>query len=465
MPDYQRLVLDEAHHLESVAIDCLTWRLDRIALNRLLARIHSDQHPERSRLALIAKDLSPNSKLTSALQVELPAMKRNLTLESDKAFDALIPLRGSGDKCRINSVANLPVQEFKELRESLKRFAFELTHIESVLLESDKEAFQSDALELHSVASKLEKMAHGIEQFFSDKEKQVRWLEFSSSSATLVMAPLDISEYLRDHLFHTKRTTTLCSATLSTNQNFQFLRSKLGLTGERKTIAEAIFDSPFDFANRSLLLIPKDIPEPNHPSFISVASEKVLQALQISQGNAFVLFTSYDMLRKCYEQVTACAPNRFHYLRQGDAPRNKLIEQFKSRDGSVLFGTDSFWEGVDVAGEALRCVILMKLPFRVPDDPRAQAYAEHLQKEGKDPFNDDALPHAVVKFKQGFGRLMRKKNDRGCVLCLDVRLATKGYGKTFLKSLPNCKKLSANSSEIFAEMADFYDRTAICNPL
>jgi ATP-dependent DNA helicase DinG len=166
------------------------------------------------------------------------------------------------------------------------------------------------------------------------------------------------------------------------------------------------------------------------------------------------------MLQSCYRALSSTAlPQKFPFLKQGDLPRHLLLEQFKKREGSVLFATDSFWEGVDVPGEALRCVIIAKLPFSVPSDPLYEAYAESLEKEGLNPFSDYSVPQAVIKFKQGFGRLMRKNDDRGCIVCLDHRIIKKSYGKQFLHSLPNCRTCFAPKVEAFTEMRLFYEKT------
>ena len=241
------------------------------------------------------------------------------------------------------------------------------------------------------------------------------------------------------------------------SKEFAFIKEQLGITKTKeRTVTENIIHSPFDYPNRTLLLVPTDLPLPTDHDFNQAASNAICRAIECARGNAFVLFTAFDMLESCFELVQAQLPPRYHLLKQGDQPRHLLLEKFKKQNGSVLFGTDSFWEGVDVAGEALRCVIIAKLPFKVPTDPLIEAFAEHLTKQGKQPFMEYAIPLAVRKFKQGFGRLMRKKEDRGCILCLDKRLVTKSYGKYFLDSLPPAKTLFAPKDKVYEEMKKFY---------
>jgi ATP-dependent DNA helicase DinG len=228
---------------------------------------------------------------------------------------------------------------------------------------------------------------------------------------------------------------------------------------ERK-ISENIYNSPFHYKTQALLAIPTDMPPPNDPQFTKAAAEKIWLAIIASHGNAFVLFTSYRMLEACYRILSQrMQEQRFKVFKQGDENRLALLNKFKNTDRSVLFGTDSFWEGVDVAGDALRCVILVKLPFKVPSEPIIQARTEAIIAKGNDPFAHYSMPNAIVKFKQGFGRLIRNKKDRGCIVCLDTRLLHKAYGKFFLESLPKCQEIFDTSDKIHQAMIDFYRKT------
>jgi len=205
-------------------------------------------------------------------------------------------------------------------------------------------------------------------------------------------------------------------------------------------VETCLLDSPFDYQAQAILGIPDDIAPPDSSTFIDESIDAIRQVLQASHGRAFILFTSFYALNLSYKKLESeLRKAGITPLRQGSLNRTQLLERFKSDTHSVLFGTDSFWEGVDVAGEALQCVILPKLPFRVPTEPIIQARTEQIEKSGGNAFMEYTLPLAVIKFRQGFGRLIRRKSDRGAVVVLDNRILTKHYGKIFLKSLPALK--------------------------
>ena len=278
----------------------------------------------------------------------------------------------------------------------------------------------------------------------------MRWIE---GEGHLVSADLEIAPRLSEALFNPLLTTVLTSATLSTNRAFSFIRSRLGI----QEAVEKIYDSPFDYESQAMLSVPLDLPDPNSPHFVQEAAKSIFHAIESSEGGVFVLFTSYQMLRTCRDILAEkLLDKRFTLFCQGEEGRSALLQKFREQKRAVLFGTDSFWEGVDVVGEALRCVILVKLPFKVPSDPLFQARSEAIAEQGGSPFFDYSLPHAIVKFKQGFGRLIRNKEDRGCVICLDSRLVKKGYGKQFIKSLPSCPHHFEPSAALLERWHLFY---------
>lgn len=437
LPQVDRLILDEAHHLEEIALDMFSKRVEKSGLMHLVN--HKIEIPFEC----------PN-EIQVALGIDLPAEKKTLSTEIEQAF-VLLNLRDGNHRVR-EKFPEAVQKAFSEVRHGVMRMSQSLETISKSL-----EKFEALAMELGRFSVRLREQGEILEEFFRDEQTDstVRWIEKSFSDVALVEAELDVSERLKELIFDRFLTTTLCSATLASSRGFSFIRSRLGIDAAEKLVVEKIFDSPFDYQNRVLLGVPTDIPDPIHPDFIDVASQHILRAIQISGGGVFVLFTSYEMLEECYDRLEPKLDNLL-LLRQGDASRSVLIEKFKATDSGVLFGTDSFWEGVDVAGDALRCVILAKLPFKVPDDPFVAARSELMKKEGKAPFMDFLLPHAALKFKQGFGRLMRKKTDRGVILCLDKRLVTKSYGKLILKTLPVCKTVFGQCDRIFEEMEQFY---------
>ncbi|MBS0604759.1 MAG: DEAD/DEAH box helicase family protein [Verrucomicrobia bacterium] len=488
LPLYNRLVIDEAHNLEDIALESFAQRFERIAFLRQLAKLHSDSHPERSRLMLLRQELSVLSAipptLLQKLEIDIPAQKRVCQTQLEEAFAELSHFfethladkpffKEKESKKRItDGVSENPfwketiVKSLLNLAEEIQRLSQMLNGILTDLEEfkgaSFYEKLSIHLLEIQAIAQRLEQCSAFLEQFTQDepKEKRVRWFESNGSNVILVDAALDISAFLTEHLFSQQRTSVLCSATIATAKSFSFLKKRLGLVDYEEKLMEEIYESPFNYQERALFVVPTDLPAPSSPNYLAECIKAMQEAIEISKGSVFLLFTSYDMLQNCYRSLSSgTLPQRYPFLKQGDLPRHLLLEQFKKKEGSVLFATDSFWEGVDVPGEALRCVVIAKLPFSVPSDPLYEAYSQSLEKEGLDPFSDYSVPQAVIKFKQGFGRLMRKHDDRGCVICLDHRIVKKNYGKQFLDSLPPCKTCFASKAEAFAQMRQFYEKT------
>lgn len=438
LPEFERLILDEAHNLEEIALNSLSERVDKAQLLRLLG--HKIDVPSDT-----------PSRLRVRLGIDLPAGRNHLMLKVDEAFE-LLPREISGN-FRVKEALSKEITEgFLFLGQEMGRFAASLGGLFRELEPFSK--MDLLALELQVLSNRLNKTAEVIDRFFSEEGKisRLRWIEKTAANWVLREADLDVSSYLHELIFERFSTTSLCSATMTANREFTFIRSRLGIDRSNRLVTAKIYDSPFDYQNRVFLAVPDDMPDPTDPSFLREASGVILKAVQASQGSAFVLFTSYEMLNQCYDLLKT----KIDILRQGDASRTSLLDKFKANEGSILFGTDSFWEGVDVPGDALRLVILVKLPFKVPDDPIVAAKGDLLKKEGKNPFMNYLLPEAAIKFKQGFGRLMRRKTDRGCILCLDKRLITKSYGKLFLKSLPKCPVVIQRSIGVLAEIKRFF---------
>ena len=491
LPKFNRLIIDEAHHLDEIALESLAKKNDKIDLIRWLGRIYSDHNPEKSRSQLFLKDLISlnvkNTTLEMHLQTDLPGEKRQTAVKIEELFQQLefycqtYLKEDKGNESKdlrwrlkadhlLSSYWQTNIKPlFLDVSESILKIAMMLGNIRSQLRDVDKGIIDKLAVhlqEIEFVAQALSQKAEDLKAFTENEKdiSRVRWIEMTGflSNMMLVDAHLNVADYLKNYLFEPRVSTILCSATLSSSHTFDFVKERIGLRSLSAVseLSENIYLSPFDYINRVLLAVPKDIPLPSEVGFIKAAADAICQCILVSRGSCFVLFTSYDMLRQVYRLVEKKL-NGFALLRQGDASRQVLIEQFKAKEGNVLFATDSFWEGVDVPGEALRCVIIVKLPFKVPSDPIYQAFSELYEKDNRDPFTLYSIPSASIKFKQGFGRLIRKKGDRGCIVCLDKRLMTKSYGKIFLKSIPECKTLYENSDALFAAMKGFYDTTIV----
>jgi ATP-dependent DNA helicase DinG len=248
----------------------------------------------------------------------------------------------------------------------------------------------------------------------------------------LAWAPIDVSSELRERLWEDGPTAVLVSATLTTGEDAGFVRSRLGLEHAR----EAIVGSPYDFGEQALLYLPRAMPDPRSDGFSQRAAEEIVSLLTLSAGRALVLTSSYRALDAYREHVRGRVP--FDVLVQGEAPRERLLERFRTEVDSVLLATSTFWQGVDVPGESLSLLVIDKLPFSAPGDPLHEARCEAIAEAGGDWFRDYALQTAMLQLRQGFGRLIRSHADRGVVAILDPRLRTRGYGRAFIAALPRC---------------------------
>lgn len=497
LPNYGRIILDEAHHIEEVATEYFAEELSWMDLLRTMARISSEKQGQvQGKLPVLKQKLEEAyskevpkevSAILSRMNLDLSALRRevlHVSADAFRAFHQFIPrgedLIGGEQKLRVlPGYLQRPdwlsgvFPKAKLLVEATMRYAQALTGLEHDLKSLNNERFQEASkgtrFDLAALTLRLHTAAMLLDQFISSPPpaSKVRWIETqvlrTMTNVNIVDAELDISHALVEYLFKPFSTIILCSATLTTNKQFSYMKQRLGLTPQmlpEKTITENIYESPFDYQKQAMLAIPVDMPSPLEAGFYSAAIDAIWEVIQASRGAAFVLFTSYSMLKQCHDQMAVrMAEHRYTLLKQGDDNRQVLLSKFKSSERAVLFGTDSFWEGVDVSGEALRCVVIVKLPFKVPTEPITQARTEAIVAEGKDPFFEYALPNAIVKFKQGFGRLIRNRRDRGCIVCLDSRILTKRYGKLFLSSLPPCQQLCIPKAQLAEQMRAFYKRT------
>lgn len=498
-PSYNRIIIDEAHNLEEVATEHLAAKTSSLDLFKLLARCSTEKQGRLYALyskVFAAKSIALGGKegaLHITFTTSLGGECRQLVKQVEDTFDAFASLvdrlvvkdteASSGileSKFRLlpHHVAAEAWKEqvlphAKAFCDGVERYAQSVdawvSEVQKLCQGGALDQIQGLCCDVTALTNRLRSSSTILRMFSSAEwqENSVRWIEQKllahGPNVAVVNATLDLSTLLANLLFNRHATVVLCSATLTTNNHFAFVRRRLGLIerliGDR-LVLENIYGSPFNFQRQALLLVPNDMPDPNQENFLEEACERIFAAIEASRGNAFVLFTSYAMLLGSFELL---APRLeaagYKLFRQGHLQRRTLLELFSKTDRSVLFGTNSFWEGVDVIGDALRCVIIVKLPFKVPSEPIVQARAEAIRKAGGNAFQEYSLPSAIIKFIQGVGRLVRHRFDRGCVVCLDTRLINKNYGKHFLSSLPAHTLFIGSTQRMAAAMETFYRKT------
>ncbi|MGD0100316.1 MAG: helicase C-terminal domain-containing protein [Acidobacteriota bacterium] len=410
LPDYAILIFDEAHELEDVAtqyfgVMASNYRIEELA--RDTDRVLIETGASSTFLSDQISKLSERSK------------DFFMTFQSREGRYILRPLgSGAGIRRGINGIDAVS-GPYRALRSQLEVLR---TSLNNLPVQSDSvEALARRTLELENDLSEI---------LESDSNEHVYWCEIRGRGVFLWASPINIAEIMKERLFSRVDSAILTSATLSTGGNFQFAKSRLGL----EEADELIVPSHFDFANQSILYVPRNLPEPREEGWVSQACRELETILEASKGRAFILFTSYSQMEQVYESLK----NRLPYpmLIQGEKSKSALLDIFRNTPNAVLFATSSFWQGVDVQGEQLSCVVIDKLPFSVPSDPVVAARISQINESGGNAFYDYQIPTATILLKQGMGRLIRSKADRGILALLDKRILTKSYGKMFLKSLP-----------------------------
>jgi ATP-dependent DNA helicase DinG len=420
LPEYSAVIFDEAHEIEDVASDYFGRQISN------------------HRFEELARDADQSLRL---LKLGSPAILRRTQRIREKTrafFDSFPPRDGRFPFARNERDAFL--EQHREAYDSLS------TALKG--LETEFAAMPQKPEELLRIARRSFELRQEIAFLFESNEKNyVYWYERRSKGVFLTATPIDVSQILRQRLFEPFDTVILTSATLTVGGRFEFIRQRLGVDH----VKERTLPPEFNYAEQALLYLPDKIPDVRDAAFPARAADEIVQLLEHSQGRAFCLFTSYGQMNDLFERVRTRVG--FPLLLQGTAPRSVLLERFKNTPGSVLFATSSFWQGVDVPGEQLSCVIVDRLPFAVPSDPIVAARVRALQDDGRNPFAEFQVPQAVLSLKQGFGRLIRTKTDRGVLALLDTRIQRMPYGKIFLESLPNYR-VTHNS----ADAARFLER-------
>ena len=482
LPPYRRLVLDEAHHLEDVAASHLGQQVSSRGVARLLARFERGGKGIVPALLLELKaidDLLSRASMDLVTQRLLPALGMTRTA-SARVFELLRRvLEGEGvGQYRIgDDFARHEVWQDglgPALDEALAgiRALQDVTDTIVGRLEQGELGEQRLRLvqELRGVTARLAASGTALAGTLRpprEGEPAVRWFERSGRQGQdlrLATVPLDLAPVLRELLFDKVETVALTSATLAAGGEFGFIRGRLGLAGDTSPVTvEETFASPFDYGSQCLFGIPDDLPDPREaePEHALAVARVVADLAAASDGGMFVLFTSHAALRLAAAQVGELVGGRWPLLVQGEMGRDALLRRFREAGNAILLGTDSFWEGVDVPGRALRALVLTKLPFKVPSEPLTAARLERLQETGEDGFMGYLLPHAALKLKQGFGRLIRSRDDVGVVLLLDRRVLVKRYGPLVLSGLPPADRVVDRWPRVLARVEDFFARHGI----
>ncbi len=403
LPEYSAVVFDEAHEIEDVASDYFGRQISSYRFEEL------------------ARDTEHILRL---LEIDAAPLRRSLGRLRDRTrnfFERFPEREGRYPFGHIERSAFL-----EQNREAYDDFVSALKRMESELaaLMPKPEAVVAIARRAAEVRREL------VFLLESEEKTHVYWYERRGRGVFVTATPINVSEVLREQLFERFDTVILTSATLAVGGRFDYLKQRLGVLPAN----ESVLPQEFDYATQALLYLPPNLPDVRHPSFAPAAADEIVRLLEISQGRAFCLFTSNAQMKDLYERVSGRVS--LPVLLQGTAPRSVLLERFRSTPNAVLFATATFWQGVDVPGAQLSCVIIDRLPFAVPSDPIVAARVRELQEDGRNAFAEYQIPEAVLALKQGLGRLIRSKSDRGILSILDNRIQRMQYGKLFLESLP-----------------------------
>jgi Rad3-related DNA helicase len=355
------------------------------------------------------------------------------------------------------------LEAFRSAESTLRWFASAVDEVDDVAIADLAEAGERQELLLSDLANTIRIGTELAGKFASALDApeggRVFWLERQGATDRIVFrsAPLDVSSLLQERLFKKPRAAILTSATLAVDGHCDYLASRLGIPDA----SSLIVPSPFDYRSSVLLYLTDDTPEPTHPDYRDVLERTLIDAIDATRGRALVLFTSHALLSDMARSITAPLQDRGIAVlaQRRDGSPQQLTERLRRETNVAVLGTASFWEGVDVPGDALRGLLISRLPFRVPTEPVTAAHCESIERRGGNAFDEYMVPHASLRLKQGFGRLIRTATDRGVVVVADPRIVTKGYGRRFMQALPPARRVVARWSDALPEITRFYDGT------
>jgi len=423
LPDYAAVIFDEAHLIEDIAADYFGFQVSSFQIDELVR--DADALPITD--AIVTRDLTKLAAKIIGL-----ADQFWIRFTQIRNQDGRFPMLPNAFTQKMNDgeIHPTPLGEaYFVLDSALER------------LESAIDVFADKMTEAESLVRRVRQTRFDLEFVCSQAEKNyVYWLEKRGRGIFLRASPIDVSTLLQEKLFDKLETVVLTSATLSSNGKFDFIKDRLGLNEDDNKTETLLAPSAFDYQKQAIIYLPKAMPDPRTPDFSQMAAAEIIKIIQVTNGRAFVLSTSNLSMNTLYELVSMRV--NFPCFVQGSMSKAGLLEKFRQTPNAVLFATSSFWQGVDVQGEQLSCVIIDKLPFAVPSDPIVAARTRFIDDNGGKSFFDYSVPQAIISLKQGIGRLIRSKTDKGVIALLDPRLKTKGYGRDFLNSLPKTRVTS-----------------------
>jgi ATP-dependent DNA helicase DinG len=421
LPDYGAVIFDEAHQIEDVAAQYFGAHVSSYQIEDLLADVLRLPIFQVETVKELTKVGARVTKFADYFWQTFSGSNSLVMVNDEGRFvlkqSMFVRKRRDGEY-----EATAAGERYMALKTALDRLVASLS------------AVKDAPPEMEAIQRRAEQLRFDLEFIvLGDDEGFVYWCERRGRGFFMQATPIDASGILQERLFSSVESVVMTSATLTSAGSFNFIRERLGVENATELVAE----SNFDYASQSLLYLPPRMPDPRNAGFAEAAAEQIIQLLNASQGRAFVLSTSYTQMKLLRELVEPAVD--FPILMQGEGSRSGLLEKFRATANSVLFATSSFWQGVDVRGESLSCVIIDKLPFAVPSDPVVAARQRFIDNSGGSSFTEYSVPAAIITLKQGVGRLIRSTTDRGVIAILDPRLVTKGYGQHFINSLPQCR--------------------------
>ncbi|HNV74686.1 MAG TPA: helicase C-terminal domain-containing protein [Gemmatimonadaceae bacterium] len=478
LPPYSRLVIDEGHHLEDAAASHLGATATRRGLQRLFGRL---ERRGKGLLPTLAARLSTRKDLLSVASLDLVHARLfpSAVAAREKGGVVFDLLDGLMQEARVpvlrltETFADHPIWRAglaAALEDLLRELALLGDNLRLVRerLETDEQALEAQAAllgELRGVSRRLDNAGDALREGLTPagKHPTVRWLEVRGKERNLAVTsvPLDLAPILREDLFKRLETAIVTSATLSTDGKFDFVRARLGLTEDDVEPDTQVFPSPFDYPSQAMLAVPTDIPAPNVDprGHFEAVVDAIAEVARAAGGGVFALFTSHRDVREAAQVLRERGVDqRFPLMVHGEDGRAALLRRFTDAGHAILLGTSSFWEGVDVPGDPLRALVLSKLPFKVPTEPLTAAHCEAIASRGGDPFREYMIPHAALRLKQGFGRLIRTATDQGVVVLMDPRAESKPFGRELVEGLPPARRVIAPWSEVAREITRFYAR-------